>query len=361
MKRNVHTTRKPTRQKAVSKKAGLPPGSVIYVGEQRVSKTALDVIDYDEKELVEKHLDKVEDALDYKSKASTTWLNVIGLHDTRIIETLGEHYGIHPLVQEDIVNTAQRPTTEEFPDQLFISLKMLSYDQGKILSEQVSIIQGANFVISFQEAPGDVFDPVRERIRGGRWRIRKHGSDYLSYALIDSVVDHYFIVLESIGDRIEKLEEQLSTAPAPEALSTIHSLKRELIELRKSVWPLREVINKLQKSDSPLIKKQTRIYFSDVYDHTIQVIDTIESYRDMVSGLLDLYLSQSSNRMNEIMKVLTIFAAIFIPLTFIAGIYGMNFDIMPELRLPFGYAGVWLVFILVGVGMLAYFKRKGWL
>jgi magnesium transporter len=286
-----------------------------------------------------------------------------------IIEKIGKNFNLHPLLLEDILNTGQRPKAEDFEDHIFIVSKMLYFEEteSEIISEQLSVIIGANFVISFQERHGDVFNAVRERIRNGKGRIRKMGSDYLAYALLDAVVDHYFLILEKLGEKIEGLEEDLLTNPTTETMQSIHNLKREMIFLRKSVWPLREVVNSLEKGESKLIKKSTKIYLRDVYDHTIQVMDSVESFRDVLSGMLDLYLSVISNKMNEVMKVLTIIATIFIPLTFIAGIYGMNFNPeaspfnMPELNWHFGYPAVWLVMILIGLTMLGFFKNKKWL
>jgi magnesium transporter len=252
---------------------------------------------------------------------------------------------------------------EDFEDYLFIVLKMLQYDEevNETKTEQVSLILGSNYVVSFQEDEGDVFGLIRERIRADRGRTRKMGADYLAYSLVDAIVDHYFMVLEKVGEQIEDIEDELVKNPTPEVLHTIHSLKRELIYLRKSVWPLREVISRLERWESPLIDKSIDIYLRDVYDHTIQVIDALETFRDMLSGMLDIYLSSVSNRMNEVMKVLTIIATIFIPLTLIAGIYGMNFRYMPELESPWGYPMVYLIMLAVGVVMLTYFRRKQWL
>lgn len=264
---------------------------------------------------------------------------------------------------EDIANTGQRPKIEDFVDYIFVVLKMLDYDEkeSEITVEQLSLILGPSWAISFQENVGDVFDPIRERIRGDQGRIRKMGSDYLVYALIDAVVDNYFIALERIGEKIEDIEDELVANPVPETLRAIHNLKRQMIVLRKSVWPLREVISRLERWESKLISKSTDIYLRDVYDHTIQVIDAIETYRDMLSGMLDIYLSSVSNRMNEVMKVLTIIATIFIPLTLVAGIYGMNFNYMPELKLSWGYPLVLSIMLAIGIVMLLYFRKKKWL
>jgi len=346
-----------------SRKIGLPPGTIVHVGEKKVNKAKIAIIDYDEAHFQEKEAKNVEECFPFKDKPTITWINIDGVHQVDIIEKIGKHFDLHPLVLEDIVNTGQRPKMEDFVDYIFIVLKMLYYDEKKkeINTEQVSLILGSNFVISFQESEGDVFDPIRERIRSDRGRIRKMGADYLAYALIDEAVDNYFMILEKLGERIEDIEDELVTNPTPETLHTIHNLKREMILLRKSVWPLREVISRLERWESSLIQKSTGIYLRDVYDHTIQVIDAIETFRDMLSGMLDIYLSSISNRMNEVMKVLTIIATIFIPLTLIAGIYGMNFKYMPELEQPWGYPVVFFIMFSVGIIMVIYFRKKKWL
>ena len=352
-----------------SKKLGLPPGSLVHVGEKKIERPRITIIDYDEKKLEEREVKKVEECFPFKKTSTVTWINVDGLHETDIIDKIGMHFGLHPLLLEDILNTEQRPKMEDFGDYIFVVLKMLYCGEGNndIESEQMSLILGPNFVISFQEREGDIFNIVRERIRASKGRMRKSGSDYLAYALMDAIVDNYFTILEKLGERIEYLEEELVKNPNPKTLQEIHRLKREMIFLRKSVWPLREVISGLQRGESSLIKKTTNIYLRDVYDHTIQVIDTVETYRDMTSGMLDIYLSSLSNRMNEVMKVLTIIATIFIPLTFITGLYGMNFNPevspfnMPELNWHWGYVFAWAVMIIMALLMFAYFRRKKWL
>ena len=349
--------------KRFSKTRGLPPGALVHVGEKKTEKVKITVIDYSLGKFQEKEVKKVEDCFSFKRKPTVTWINVDGLHQIDVIEKLGSCYEIHPLVLEDILNTDQRPKMEDFEKYFFIVLKMLYTDEKthEIHSEQVSLILGNNFVISFQESIGDVFDAVRERIRNSKGRIRKMGVDYLAYILIDAIVDNYFVILEKIGEKIEGIENEIVADPTPEKLQIIHNLKRDMIYLRKSVWPLREVISGLQRGESRLIKKSTQIYLRDLYDHTIQVIDTIETYRDMISGMLDIYMSSVSNKMNEVMKVLTIFAAIFIPLTFIAGIYGMNFQYMPELGWQWGYFATLFAMSVVGVLLVFYFRRKKWL
>lgn len=345
------------------KKAGLPPGTLLYIGERKLESARITFIDYDEQNFHEKQIDKIEECFPFKGTPTVTWINIDGLHQTDIIERLGKHFELHPLILEDILNTTQRPKAEDLGNYIFIVLKMLSYnDQAEAVQpEQVSMVLGQNFVISFQENIGDVFEQIRDRIRNAKGRIRKMGPDYLVYALIDAIVDGYFAILEKVGEKIEVLEEALIHDPGDEILHQIHALKRELIGLRRSVWPLRELVGGIERSESALIKESTGMYLRDVYDHTIQVIDTVESYRDMVSGMLDIYLSSISNRMNAVMKVLTIIATIFIPLTFIAGIYGMNFKYMPELEWKFGYGAVLIIMVVVATIMLMYFRKKKWL
>jgi magnesium transporter len=323
-----------------SHKAGLPPGTLVHIGEQTMERARITILDYDEARFQEKETKTIEECFPFKDRPTVTWVNIDGLHQVDIIEKLGKHFGLHPLLLEDIVNTDQRPKMEDYGDYIFFVLKMPYHwdeDDAEIEAEQVSLILGSNFVISFQEREGDVFGPVRDRIRKNKGRIRKAGADYLTYALLDAIIDNYFIILESIGENIEDTEQRLAANPTPETLQLIHALKKEMIFLRKSIWPLREVVSGLERCESPLIHESTSIYLRDVYDHTIQVIDTVESFRDMVSGMLDIYLSSISNKMNEVMKVLTIFASIFIPLTFVAGVYGMNFANMPELQWRYGY------------------------
>lgn len=349
--------------KKISKYKGLSPGTVVYIGEEKTAEVKISVIDYNENEFVKREGVKAEDCFPFKEKESITWINVDGVHNTAIIEKIGEYFDLHPLVMEDIGNTTQRPKVEDFENYIFVVLKMLYFDeQGEEIEvEQVSLILAKNFVISFQEKEGDVFDSVRDRIEKGKGRIRTMGSDYLLYSLIDAVVDNYFSVLEKMGDRIEELEEDIVEHTEPKSLHNIHKSKKDMILIRRSVWPLRELVNSLAREKTSLISANVIIYFRDVYDHTIQIIDTVETFRDMLSGLHDTYLSSISNKMNEIMKILTMFASIFIPLTFIAGIYGMNFKFMPELTWRWGYFTVWGFILSVGGAMLFYFKRKKWL
>ena len=352
-----------SRMKGPLKKAGLPPGTLVHVGERKAEKVKIRVMDYDAGACYERELEHIEECYPFKETTSVTWVNIDGLHEPEIIEKIGQHFNLHPLVQEDVLHTNQRPKMEDHDDYVLVVMRMLYYDQetDTVKSEQVSIILGSRYVISFQELEGDVFNPLRERIRQGKGKIRKHGPDYLAYALIDMVIDHYFVLLEKVGERIELLESELTLNPRQDTIQAIHSLKQEIVFLRKSVWPLREVVNALSRSESVLISQELPIYMRDLYDHTIQVIDAVETYQDLLSGMLELYLSSMSNKMNEVMKVLTIFASIFIPLTFLAGIYGMNFEFMPELKWRWSYPVLLCCMCAAGVGMLAFFKRKKWL
>jgi len=349
--------------KKMSHKAGLSPGTLVHVGERKAEKVKITIMDYDQTAFQEKEVPTIEECFPFKETPTVTWINIDGLHQIDIIEKIGKHFGIHPLIQEDILHTGQRPKMEDFDIYILAILKMLHYDDeaSTVRTEQISIVLGPNFVISFQEVEGDVFNTLRERIRAGKGRIRRMGADYLAYALLDSVVDHYFILLEKCGERIELLEEELALNPKPETLQAIHDLKQEIIFLRKSVWPLREVISGLERAESSLIHDDISMYLRDLYDHTIQVIDSVETYQDILSGMIDLYLSSVSNKMNEVMKVLTIFASIFIPLTFMAGVYGMNFEFMPELKMRWAYPALWGAMIAVAASLLAFFKRKKWL
>lgn len=346
-----------------SRKAGLPPATLIPPSDVRAEDVRVTVIDYDESNLTERAVKDLKDVLPFKESPTVTWLNIDGLGDVTILEWVGQTFGVHPLVLEDILSTDQRPKIEDYGDYNYIVLRMVSLENGEkgIASEQVSLILGRNFVISFQERVGDVFDPIRQRIREGKGRIRKMGADYLVYILMDAIVDNYFVFLENLGDRIERMEDDVVSNPTPDVLRSVHRAKRELIFLRKSTWPLREVIGTMERGESPLLTEATSVFLRDLYDHTIQVIDTVETSRDMVSGMLDIYLSVVSNKMNEIMKVLTIIATIFIPLTFIAGIYGMNFVNMPELAWKWGYFVVLLAMLAVGIVMTIYFRSKQWL
>ncbi|MCB1191260.1 MAG: magnesium/cobalt transporter CorA [Leptospiraceae bacterium] len=349
--------------KTRTKKIGLPAGALVHIGDASTEKIEIKIIDYNEDNFKEIEVENVEECFPFKNSSNVTWINVSGIHQVDIIEKLGIYFDLHPLILEDILNTDQRLKMEDFESYIFIVMKMILFNEKKnrIEFEQVSFILSSNFVISFQEKKGDIFKPIAERIKAGKGRIRKMHTDYLVYALIDSIVDNYFIILEYIEDQIEDLEEDVVSKPVPGTLKTIHNLKKEMIYFRKSVWPLREVLSNLQRTDTKLIKQSTHIFLRDVYDHTIQVIDTIENFRTMVSGMLDIYLSSISYRMNEVMKVLTIMSTIFIPLTFIVGVYGMNFKNMPELEWHWGYYFILFFMSLIGMGMLVFFRKKKWL
>jgi len=357
------------RAHTATKKLGLKPGSVVYVGQERTEVVNVDVMDYTETKLDERRVTTAEDCFAYRDSSTLTWINVDGIHNAELVEKLGSHYGVHPLMLEDIVNTGHRPKMEETDQHICVVLKMLYGDSenGDLVVEQVSILFGKNWVITFQETGEDVFDIVRKRIRATTPRTRLMTADYLAYTLIDAVVDHYFVELERLGEEIEVLDDAVSEEAKPEHLGVIRNLKKQLITMRKAVWPLREVIGGLERTESKLMKKTTGPYLRDLYEHTIQVIDTVETYREMMSGLLDLYHTGVSNRMNDIMKVLTIFATIFIPLGFLAGVYGMNFDTavsrfnLPELGFRFGYPMFWGAVVLVAGGLLWFFRRKNWL
>ena len=345
-----------------SRKAGLPPGTPVHIGDLKSATTRLTLLHYDEREAVEKELEVVEECQIFRDRPGVTWINVTGMHDVDRLERLGNTLGLHPLVIEDILSTDQRPKTEDYSEYLYIVLKALGNGSGpEITAEQISLILGRNFVISFLESENGIFNAVRDRLLKNPARYIRLGADYLAYALMDTVVDNYFVIFEKFGDQIETLQQVLITQPDPDNLRELNTLKREMLYLRKSLWPLREVVSALQRGDSPLVHKSTVLYLRDLYDHTIHVIDTLETYRDMLSGMMDIYLSSLSIRLNEVMKVLTIIATIFMPLSFIVGIYGMNFHYMPELGWRWGYPVVLLVMTAIAVGMLVYFRRKKWI
>jgi len=346
-----------------SNKVGQTPGTAFYVGKPREEPVEITRFEYDADSTVRETVSHVDEAATALSSGKNSWINVDGVHDVEKIQQLGRGFALHPLAIEDITHTGQRPKIEDYGNHLFIVVRMLQWDDKarQVDDEQVSLVLGDTWLLSFQERKGDVFDHVRERLESNRGRLRGAGSDYMAYTLIDAVVDHYFTILEILGEQIEALGEDLTDDPRQEHLASIRHLKRELLFMRKSVWPLREILGAIQRDESRLVDESTRPYLRDLYDHTIQIIDTVETFRDMVSGLMDVYLSSISNRMNEVMKVLTIIATIFIPLSFIAGVYGMNFGYMPELQWRYGYFAILGVMAAVGVGMLVYFRRKRWL
>lgn len=345
-----------------SAKTGLPPGALVHIGEKLAEKAKLTLCEYDGSHFQEKEMPELEGLRPPPDQKAVTWLHIDGLHDVCLLERLGVAFGLHPLTIEDILNTDQRPKLEDHGDYLYVVLKHFRKEEGgRLASEQVSIVLGSNYLISLQEKEGTLFSPIRERLRNERGRLRNGAADDLAHALLDGIVDGYFSILDHLGEEIETLEETLMAGPSPQTLRAIQLLKREMILLRKAVWPLREVVGRLSRSDSPLIGKLSLVYFRDISDHTVQVIDTIETYRDMLSGMLDIYLSTISNRMNEVMKVLTVIATIFMPLTFLAGVYGMNFKYLPELEWRWGYFALWGVMIVIAGLMLIYFRKKKWL
>jgi len=345
------------------RKVGLPPGTLVYTGNGEEEPVKITIIDYDEEHLQEYEILDCAECLPYRDSPTVTWLNIDSIQNVKVIEEIGRNFSIHLLVLEDLMNVHQRPKMENYDGYSFIVLRMLRFneDKGKIEDEQLSLIVGSSFVISFQEYEGDVFDPIRTRIREDKGIIRKSKSDYLAYTLIDTIVDNYFVIFEKIEESAEKIEEKLSSRATPESLQEINTLKREIISIRRAIWPLREFLGMISKGDSTLFAESTILYLRDVYDHTIQLIDMADTLREIISDLTNLYLSAVSNRLNEIMKVLTIISTIFIPMTFLAGVYGMNFENMPELKLRLGYPSVLLVMVGIGVVMLIYFRRKRWL
>jgi magnesium transporter len=344
-----------------SKKAGLPPGCLIPNYPDKTEAVNITVVRYTEEGSSETKADSIKQVFPFKP-GEITWVSIDGIHKVDIIAEIGRQLDLHPLFLEDIATIGQNPKVEDFGRYMFIILKSLTFDQAKGESavEQISIVFGENYVITFQEHPGKIFDAIRERMRAGSARLLKMGADFLAYSLIDVIVDQYFVVQEQFGESIEATEDSLLDRPGPDVLQSIHRLKRETLFMRRSVRLAREMVNFLYMSESPLIKPATRVYLRDVYEHVVQVIDTGENYREMVFGMLDIYLSSVSYRLNEVMKVLTIISTIFIPLTFLAGVYGMNFKHMPELDQPWAYPALWVVMILSALGMLRYFKKKRW-
>ncbi len=347
----------------LSDTAALPPGTLIHVGRILTDAVKLTLFAYDQDRLTVTENPAPASLADLPSRPGVSWLRVEGLAQLQVIEAIGQALCIHPLVLEDIVNTHQRPKMEEFSDYLYIALRCLLPDEtapGLRRPEQVSVVLGRNWALSFQESHAPLLDPLAQRLTAPQSRLRRKGADYLAYAVVDTVVDTYFEVLEDLGDRAEDLEDELLTAPNAQTLKNLHSLKRESLSLRKALWPMREVVSALERLDSPLIDSSIGVYLRDAYDHTVQIMDTGETLRDMLSGMLDIYLSSVSNRLNEVMKVLTIIATLFMPLSFIAGVYGMNFEYMPELKWPWGYFGALGLMAAVSLAMLTYFHRKKW-
>ncbi|EAP86482.1 magnesium/cobalt transporter CorA [Croceibacter atlanticus] len=339
------------------------PGTLEYTGDKSGLPTKIEVFDYTADYYEYKESNSIEDAFDKRNTKHISWININGLHNTEEIEKLGEHYNIHPLILEDIVDTAQRPKIDEYANYLFIVFKMMYHrEDGEFINEHMSLIMGEDYVLTFQESDGDVFDGLRSRIANSKGRIRNNGADYLMFAILDAVVDNYFTVMETISDKVETLEDLLfAQEDTKDITQDIQDLKREILKIRRATLPLREVVNRIEKIDSPLIEEKTSTFLRDLYDHIIQVNESVDIYREMIWGLMDMYMTTISNKMNEVMKVLTIMASIFIPLTFMAGIYGMNFEYIPELQFKYGYFYLWGAMLIVFFGLLWYFKRKKWL
>jgi len=345
------------------KPPGLPPGTIVYTGTEQPStpvRVTLHVFDEDTleeiatRDVAEIHRQRGE---------GKVWVDVEGVHDLDLLRALGEEFGLHPLTLEDIARTGQRPKVETYDTYAYLVVRMLRWieEEARVDYEQVSIVFGQDYVVSFGERPGDVFDPVRQRLMNPQSHLRTEGVDHLVYRLLDVIVDNYFVVMEKLGDRLEALDATIMQDGESIGLNAIHALKQESLLLRRSVWPLREVLVQLERGDNPWIAASTRVYLRDVYDHTIEVIETIESVRDLISGMMDLHLTLVSHRMNEVMKVLTIITTLFVPLTFIVGIYGMNFDWMPELDERWAYPAVWAVMIAITIGQVMFFRRKRWI
>ena len=348
---------------SISEKAGMPPGSLVHVGDVLKTESRITLIDYSAEHIEEQAVYAIEEILPYKDKATITWVNIEGLKNIALIESIGNAFNIHPLVLEDILNTHQRPKFEEYEDYLYIVLKGLSVDSEELFVnyEQISIIVLDNLIFTFKEVEDDLFAPIIKRLKNGKGKIRNLGTDYMTYAILDMIVDQNFVLLETLDEILDSIEDELLTNPTAATLASIQRIKRELISIRRSVLPVRDMLNAIIRSDSALIHERVHIYLRDVHDHALRISESIESYRDILSGLMDIYVSSVSNKMNEIMKILTVFASIFIPLTFIAGIYGMNFEYMPELRWKWAYPVLWIAFITIPVVLLVYFRKKKWL
>ena len=347
----------------MARKVGMPPGSLVYTGDKGHLPAKITITRYNENEIVERHFDSFAECQLVGDPGEVTWINVSGISKVTDLEKVGECFKIHPLVLEDILEVGQRPKVEDYDNYLYIVLNsILPVPEGeKLMAEEISLVLGPHYLLSFFAGDGDLYAPIRERLLQAKGRIRKLGADYLAYSLIDLVVDNYFVELEKFGDQMESLEDEVVANPSPQTLHDVHRFKNDMIMLRKSLWPLREVIARLERRESPLISENLGNYFRDVYDHTIIAIDTVETYRDILSGMLDIYLSSMSNRLNSIMKVLTIIATIFMPLTFITSLYGMNFKHMPELEWRYGYYVVIGVVVTIAVTMLSYFRKKSWI
>jgi len=344
-----------------TKEVGSAPGTLTHIGEKKLDIVITEIHDYSNEHLDVKKIQSISECSPYVNTENPTWVQVKGLHDVEYLKQLWDEFDFHPLIQEDILNTTQRPKIEDYGNQIFMVLKMLHFEEGELFQEQVSVVFTDKFIFSFQESERKIFLPIKERLAVENTRMRKGGPDYMAYALMDIIIDYYFGVLEEINEQIESIEEELWSGEDVDALSSIHKTRRQLIQFRKNIWPLRDSINSLIRDESQLVKDETKIFLRDVSDHTMQIVDNLDNNREMVSSLHDMHQTNISNRMNEVMKVLTIIATIFIPLTFIAGIYGMNFEHMPELSWQYSYPVAWAVMIVATIGMIFYFKKKNWI
>ena len=355
---------KQKKKKRAFKASNLPPGTMAYKGKKLALETIVDIINYSPESYTKIDSNNVEDGFNFKGNNQVTWININGLNNLEDIEKLGRHYHLHALTLEDIVNTNQRPKLEEFENYIFIVFKMLYFNNSEVLQyEHLSMVVGPDYVLTFQEADGDVFDDLRDRIATSKGRIRTQSADYLMYTILDAIVDNYLNVIESIGERVEDLETTIFEEKSDNETTPnrIQEIKQEVLKIRRSVFPLREVINRLEKTETDIINEKSQTYLRDLYDHILQVNESIDLYREMVWSLMDMYMTVISNKMNEVMKVLTIIATIFIPLTFIAGIYGMNFNNMPELQYKYSYFILLGVMVVMFLLMLIYFRKKKWL
>ena len=342
-------------------KPGLAPGTIVSE-ESSAAKVKMTAISYSADELEEKETESVDECFEYMGKKVVTWIKVDGTQDAEMLRQIGEKFGLHPLALEDVINGGQRPKIEDFGDHIFITLKLPKKPDttSSVGTEQVNIFLGPNFVITIHDS-SDSFDPVIQRLRENKGKIRKMKAGYLAYALIDLIIDQHFPIMEAIAEHIEGLEDELQENPAPDIVKEIRGIKRDLILIRSSIWPTREVINAMEREEPELISDEAKLFLRDVYDHTIQIADMVESYRDILSEMFNIYLSVKADNTNEVMKVLTIFAAIFIPLTFIAGIYGTNFDFVPELKWKYSYFVMIGLMIVITLAMLRFFRKRGWL
>jgi magnesium transporter len=336
-----------------------PPGSITVDATSALP--TIRVIAYGPDSFVDQPIDRPEQLAAWLHKYPVTWVNVDGLGDIGTIIALGEIFGLHRLALEDVVHLGQRPKVDEFDQTLYIVARMIDWSNGRLGTEQLNMFLGRDYVLTLQERPGDCLDAIRQRAKENRGKVREAGADYLAYCILDAIVDEYFPVLEGRGDRLEEIEDVLLRQPHPALARRVHEIRRDLLVLRRAMWPTREVMNILHRGLSPLVTNETRLHLRDCYDHTIQILDLIEVYRELATSVIEMHMTSVSNRMNEIMKLLTIIATIFIPLTFVVGIYGMNFDVMPELHWKWGYPAVWAVVAIIAVGMLGYFWKKGWL